>query len=165
MEMFKFGTKNALFGCFWAGILKTIVIFEISTLKFVISESLTHTVNFATGSAFSKGSGSTFSEGLGPGPLYKVCPVLPLLKSLVLILQAKNTNIHCIHDLMVDNLKIFFGCFVKYESITNLTTSQLKSFDLESNVRRMKSFYVGQKNHELIKKMLSLKKRTCLMIF
>ena len=91
--------------------------------------------------------------------------VLPLLKSLVLILQAKNTNIHRIHDLMVDNLQSFFGCFVKHESITNVTSSQLKSFDLERNVRRMKSFYVGQKNHELITKMLSLKKRTWLMIF
>ena len=78
--------------------------------------------------------------------------VLPLLKSFVCILQAKNTNIHRIHDLMVDNLKSFFGCFVKYESITNLTSSQLKFFDLESNVRRMKSFYVRQKNHELIEK-------------
>ena len=38
--------------------------------------SLTHTVNFGIGSAFSKSPGSTFSEGLGlgPGPLYKVCP-------------------------------------------------------------------------------------------
>ena len=52
---------------------KTIVIFEISTLKFAENESLTHTVNFGIGSAFSKGPGSAFSEGLGPGPLYKVC--------------------------------------------------------------------------------------------
>ena len=48
---------------------KSIVIFEISTLQFVKNESLTHTVNFDIGSAF--------SEGLGPcpGPLYKVCLV------------------------------------------------------------------------------------------
>ena len=85
--------------------------------------------------------------------------VLLLLKSIVCILQAKNTNIHRIHDLMVDNLKSFFCCFVKYESITNLTSSQLKSFAFKSNVRQMKSFYVGQKNHELIKQMLSLKKK------
>ena len=85
--------------------------------------------------------------------------VLPLLKSLALILQAKKTNIYRIHDLMVDNLKSFFSCFVKCESITNLTASQLKSFDLESNVRRIKSFYAGQKNHELTEKMLSLKKK------
>ena len=47
----------------------------MSTFKFVISESLTDTVNFGIGSAFSKGQGSAFSEGPcpGPGPLYKVC--------------------------------------------------------------------------------------------
>ena len=62
-------------GMFGLEFLKTIVIFEISTLKFVKNESLTQTVNFSIGSAFSKGQGSTFSEGpgSGPGPLYKVC--------------------------------------------------------------------------------------------
>ena len=55
--------------------MKNIVIFEISTLKFVKYESLTVIVNFGRGSAFSKGLGSTFSEGPGPGPgpLYEVC--------------------------------------------------------------------------------------------
>ena len=50
--------------------------FEISTLKLIKNESLTHTVNLGIGSAFSKGLGSAFSEGPGPGlcPLYKVCP-------------------------------------------------------------------------------------------
>ena len=46
-----------------------IVIFEISTFKFIRNESLTHTVNFGIGSAFSKGPGP------GPGLLCKVCPV------------------------------------------------------------------------------------------
>ena len=49
---------------------KIIVIFEISILEFVKSESLTHTVNF--------GIGPAFSEGPGPGPLYKVCQVINL---------------------------------------------------------------------------------------
>ena len=31
-------------------------------------------MNFGIGSAFSKVLGSAFSEGPGPGPLYKVCP-------------------------------------------------------------------------------------------
>ena len=55
--------------------LKAIVIFEISTLKCVKNESLTHMVNFGIGSAFFKGPWSTFSEGpcLVPGPFYKVC--------------------------------------------------------------------------------------------
>ena len=38
----KFGTKNALFGYIWARIKKkTIVIFEISTLKFVYLQNFT----------------------------------------------------------------------------------------------------------------------------
>ena len=62
-------------GIFGLEFENNIVIFEISTLKFVISESLSHTVNFGIGSAFSEGPGSAFSEGLGPslGPLYTVC--------------------------------------------------------------------------------------------
>ena len=43
---------------------KTIITVEVSSLKFVKNESLTHTVNFGTDSAFPKGLGSTFSEGL-----------------------------------------------------------------------------------------------------
>ena len=66
----KFGTKNALFDCFWLKFKKkTNVIFEISTLGFVKSECLTHTVNFLKESSFSKGLGSvfsTFSEVPGP---------------------------------------------------------------------------------------------------
>ena len=51
---------------------KTIVIFEISTLKFDRNMSLTHTVNLGIRSAFSKGPGSTIFEVLGPGsgPIY-----------------------------------------------------------------------------------------------
>ena len=47
-------------GIFGLEFQKTIVLFEISTLKFVISESLTHTVNFGIGSAFSKCPGPLF---------------------------------------------------------------------------------------------------------
>ena len=57
---------------------KTVVIFEISTFKFVKTESLTHTVNFGIGTTFSKGPASPFSGGTGTGTglLYKVCPFL-----------------------------------------------------------------------------------------
>ena len=71
------GPKMPDLGIFGVEFLKGIVIFEISTLKFVKAESLTHTVNFGIGSAFSEGPGSAFSEGSGPGPgpgpLSKVC--------------------------------------------------------------------------------------------
>ena len=71
-KMPKFGTKNTLFGVFFSqNFRKTIVIFQISTLKFVKNECLTHTVNVVgIGSAFSR---SVFSEGLGPGPLNEIC--------------------------------------------------------------------------------------------
>ena len=52
--------------------LKTIVIFEINTLKFVKNEPLTHTVNLGIGSAFSKGPVPV------PGTLYKICLVRQL---------------------------------------------------------------------------------------
>ena len=66
-------------GIFGLEFWKIIVIFEISTLKVVISESLTHTENFGIESAFSKDPGSGFSEAPGSGPdlPYKVCPSKP----------------------------------------------------------------------------------------
>ena len=75
MKMPKFGTKSALLSILGLEFYKTIVIFEISNLKFVINESLSHTVNFCIWSTFSEGPGSAFSQGPGPdpGPLYKVC--------------------------------------------------------------------------------------------
>ena len=39
-RIFKFGTKNALFECFGQQFWKTIVIFEISILEFVLLQSL-----------------------------------------------------------------------------------------------------------------------------
>ena len=67
MKMPKFGTKKTLFESFWVRTLKTIVIFDISTLKFIKNQFLTHAVNFGIRSAFSQ------SQGLDPSPLYKVC--------------------------------------------------------------------------------------------
>ena len=69
--------KMPYFGICGIEFLKSIVIFEISTLKLVISETLTHTVNFGIESAFCKGPGLAFSESPGPGPdpFYKVCRI------------------------------------------------------------------------------------------
>ena len=52
-----------------------IVIFQIRIHRFVKFEFLTHTINF------SKGPGSAFSEGPGPGtiPFYKVCPNIQII--------------------------------------------------------------------------------------
>ena len=58
----------------------------------MISDSLTHTVNFGIGSAYSEDSGSAFSEGPGPGPgpLYKVCPVELVIKSFITLINVKH---------------------------------------------------------------------------
>ena len=69
-EMPKFETKIPYLGIFGLEFWKTISVFEISTLKLVKNEFLTH-----TGSAFSKGRGAAFSEGpvSGPSLLHKIC--------------------------------------------------------------------------------------------
>ena len=61
------GPEMPYLGIFGLEISKTTLIFEISSLKFVKNESLTPTVKFGIGSAFSKDPGFAFSEGLGPG--------------------------------------------------------------------------------------------------
>ena len=50
---------------------QAIAICGISTLEFLKNESLSQIVTFGIESAFSKGPGSSFPEGLGsrPGPL------------------------------------------------------------------------------------------------
>ena len=69
----KFGTKNALFGYFQ----KLLSYLKSAPLNLSRNESLTQTGNFRVESTFSRGPGSAFSEGPGPGPglLYKVCPL------------------------------------------------------------------------------------------
>ena len=68
MKMLKFGTKNTLFGYFWARLLKKL----FSYLKTVPLKLLITSFN-----SVKLGIGSTFSEdpGSGTGTLYKVCPL------------------------------------------------------------------------------------------
>ena len=64
----KFKPKLPYFSLFRLEFLKTIVVFEISPFEFITNELWTHTRNFCIGSTFSKGPGSTFPGGPGPGP-------------------------------------------------------------------------------------------------
>ena len=61
----------------------TFVIFEISTLIFVENESLTHTVNFGLGYAFSERR----------GPLYKACHKFNFNNHLQKILKKANQKV------------------------------------------------------------------------
>ena len=70
------GPKIPYLDIFGLKVWNALVIFEISTLKFIQKRVFNSYSEFWNRSAFSKVSGSTFSEGPGPAwdLLYKVCP-------------------------------------------------------------------------------------------
>ena len=76
MKIPTFGTENAIFGYFWASILKNYWHIWNQQPQICRKWVFNSIVNSGIGSTFFKGSGSAFSEGPGPGPrpLYKVCP-------------------------------------------------------------------------------------------
>ena len=76
MKIPKFGSRKSYLGTFAVEFLKNIVVFEISTLKFVKNEFLTHTLIFGMRSAFFQ------DPDPGPGPLYKVVRKIEYLKNL-----------------------------------------------------------------------------------
>ena len=47
--------------------------------------------------------------------------ILPIFKSLVLVFEQKEPQIHKIHDMMVNNLRTFLTCFMKHEVIKDLS--------------------------------------------
>ena len=71
----KFLTKS---GTFETEFKNTIVIFEMSTMKFLKGNSLINSAKFDIGSDSPKDSGSTLSEDASPstGPLYEVWHML-----------------------------------------------------------------------------------------
>ena len=50
---------------------------------------------------------------------YFFLSVLSLFKSLVFILEQKELLIQRIHSMLCENLKTFFACYVKFESLTS----------------------------------------------
>ena len=52
--------------------------------------------------------------------------ILPLFKSMVLVFEQKEPQVHKLHDMMVNNLRSFLACFIKYEVIKNISPKQLK---------------------------------------
>ena len=47
--------------------------------------------------------------------------ILPLFKSMVLVFEQKEPQVHKLHDMMVNNLQSFLACFMKYEVVKNLS--------------------------------------------
>ena len=80
--------------------------------------------------------------------------ILPLFKSMVLVFEQKEPQVHKLHDMMVNNLRSFLACFIKYEVIKNISPKQLKKVNILDNVRQPRSFFVGDSNEILISNML-----------
>ena len=83
--------------------------------------------------------------------------ILPLFKSLVLVFEQKEPQMHKIHDTMVNNFRTFLACFVKFETIKNLSAKRLKTFDIINNVRPSRTFLFGDSNKLIINQMLKNK--------
>ena len=92
--------------------------------------------------------------------LYANCytTILPLFKSLVLVFEQKEPQIHNIHNMMVNNLRTFLACFMKFEVIKDLSAKKLKNVDILTNVRQSRTFFFGDSNENLISKMSRKKK-------
>ena len=81
--------------------------------------------------------------------------VLPLFKSFILTFEQKEPPIHRLHTSLVEHFRAFLGCFMKFEVINNTLYNKLNLIDVASNVRKLKTLYVGDENEKLA---LSLRK-------
>lgn len=75
--------------------------------------------------------------------------VLPLFKSFILIFEQKEPQIHKLHDMMSQTLRTFLSCFMTFESLPK-SSNKLKNADIASNVRKLKTLFVGDENDQLI---------------
>ena len=74
---------------------------------------------------------------------------MPLFKSFILTFEQKEQLIHRLHRSLVENFRIFFGCFIKSEVI-NTPYNKLNLIDVASNFRKLKILYVGDENEKLV---------------
>ena len=76
--------------------------------------------------------------------------VLHLFKSYILTFEQKKPLIHQLHRSLIENFRASLGCFMKFEVINDTSYNKLNSIDVSSNLRKLKTFYVGDKNEKLI---------------
>ena len=76
--------------------------------------------------------------------------VLLLLKSSILTFEQKEPLTHRLHRSLVENFRAFLGCFMKFEVINNTSNNKLNLIDVASNVRKLKTLYVGDENEKLV---------------
>ena len=76
--------------------------------------------------------------------------ILLLFKSFILTFEKKEPLIHQLHRSLVENFRAFLGCFMKFEVINNTSNNKLNLIDVASNVRKLKTLYVGDENEKLV---------------
>ena len=76
--------------------------------------------------------------------------VLPLFKSFILTFEQKEQLIHRLHRSLDETFRAFLGCFTKFEVINDTPNNKLSLIDVASNVRKLKTLYVGDKNEKLV---------------
>ena len=76
--------------------------------------------------------------------------VLPLFKSFILTFEQKEQLIHRLHRSLDETFRAFLGCFTKFEVINDTPYNKLSLIDVASNVRKLKTLYVGDKNEKLV---------------
>ena len=76
--------------------------------------------------------------------------VLLFFKSFVLAFEQKELLIHGLHKSLNENFCTFFGLFMKFEAVNNMWYNKLNLINFASDVRRLKTLYVGDKNEKLV---------------
>ena len=72
--------------------------------------------------------------------------VLPFFKSFILTFEQKEMLIHRLHRSLIEDFYAFLSCFMKFEVINNTPYNKLNLIDVASNVQKLNTLYVGDKN-------------------
>ena len=83
--------------------------------------------------------------------------ILPLFKSMVLIFERKEPQVHKLHDMMINNLQSFVGCFMKFEVIKDLSSKQFKKSECIIKHPSPQVIFIGSSNEKIIGEMLKKK--------
>ena len=79
--------------------------------------------------------------------------VLPLFKSLVYVLEQKQPQIHKLYDMMTENMRFFFACFMKFEELDKVQSDKVNSINVSDLVGKKKYLFVSKCNDKLVKKL------------
>ena len=72
--------------------------------------------------------------------------VLPFFKSFILTFEQKEMLIHRLHRSLIEDFYAFLSCFMKFEVINNTPYNKLNLIDVASNVQKLNTLYVRDKN-------------------